>query len=66
MELSETALTVYNATFAAVTALLAGACVLAFTRRRNATLSWKTELAWSAVPVVFVLGLWISATRFGG
>lgn len=66
MELSAAALTFYQITFAAVLALTAGACVLAIVRRNDADLSWKLELAWSAVPAVFVLGLWISATSFGG
>jgi hypothetical protein len=66
LELSEAALTVYDATFAAVLALSVGACVLAFARRGNTAMSWKLELAWSAVPMMFVLGLWISATRFIG
>ena len=66
MELSEAALTVYDATLAAVLALSVGACALAIARRGDASMSWKLELAWSAVPVVFVVGLWISATRFSG
>jgi hypothetical protein len=66
LELSKAALTFFDATFAAVLTLNVGACVLAVVRPSGKNLSWKLELAWSALPAAFVLGLWISATRFGG